>query len=87
MKAYPYCELIGKLLYLAIAMCLDIAYAVGVLCCFVDNSGLEHWYAAKRVLQYLKGTTDMKLVYSHWTTEDLFTTYSDADLSSNLDNS
>lgn len=87
MKAYPYRELIGKLLYLAIATRPDIAYVVGVLCRFVENPGLAHWYAAKRVLWYLRGTTGMKLVYSRSSTPDLFTTYLDADLSGNPDNS
>ena len=87
MKAYPYRELIGKLLYLAIATRPDIAYVVGVLCRFVENPGLAHWYAAKRVLRYLRGTTGMKLVYSRSSAPDLFTTYSDADLSGNPDNS
>jgi hypothetical protein len=87
MKTYPYRELIGKLLYLAVATRPDIAYVVGVLCRFVENPGLAHWYAAKRVLRYLKGTTHMKLIYSRRTTPDLFTTYSDADLSGNPDNS
>jgi hypothetical protein len=63
MKAYPYCELIGKLLYLAVAMCLDITYTIGVLCQFVENPGMQHWFAVKRVLQYLKGTINMKLMY------------------------
>jgi hypothetical protein len=39
MKAIPYRELIGKLLYLAIATRPDIAYVVGVLCRFVENPG------------------------------------------------
>ena len=71
-EKYPYRELIGKLLYLAIATRPDIAYAVGVLCRFVDNPGMEHWNGAKRVLRYLKGTTDIRLVYSKWTTPDPF---------------
>ena len=87
MKAYPYRELIGKLLYLAVATRPDIAYVVGVLCRFVENPGMDHWNAAKRVLRYLKGTADMRLVYSRWTTPDPFITYSDADLSGNPDNS
>jgi len=50
MRKYPYCELVGKLLYLAIATLPNIAYVVRVLCCFVENLGIEHWNAAKRVL-------------------------------------
>jgi hypothetical protein len=42
MKHYPYRELVGKLLYLAISTQLDIAYTVGVLCRFVENPGMEH---------------------------------------------
>jgi len=87
MKAYPYRELVGKLLYLAIATRPDITYVIGVLCRFVENPGLEHWHTAKQVLWYLKGTTHMQLVYSRSPTPDLFTTYSDADLSGNPDNS
>ena len=87
MKAYPYRELIGKLLYLAIATRPDIAYTVGVLCRFVENPGMDHWLAAKRVLRYLRGTVNMKLVYSQQPSPDLFTTFSDADLSGNPDNS
>ena len=87
MKAYPYHELIGKLLYLAITTRPDIAYTIRVLCQFVKNPGMEHWLAAKRVLQYLKGTINMKMVYSWQSSPDLFTTFSDADLSRNPDNS
>jgi len=50
MRNYPYHKLVGKLLYLAIATQPDIAYVVGVLCCFIKNPGIEHWNTAKRVL-------------------------------------
>jgi hypothetical protein len=50
MRGCPYHKLIGKLLYLTIAMCLDIAYTVRVLYQFVKNPGKEHWLTAKCVL-------------------------------------
>ena len=50
MRKYPYCELVGKLLYLAIATWPNITYVVRVLCCFIENLGIEHWNTAKRVL-------------------------------------
>ena len=87
MKDVPYRELVGKLLYLAIATRPDISYAIGVLCRFVENPGRPHWDAAKRVLRYLRGTTDMALVYSRPLSPDLFTTFCNADLGGNPDNS
>ena len=83
----PYCELVGKLLYLAVVTHPDISYAVGVLCRFVDNPGSLHWGATKRVLHYLKGSIGLKLVYSRSSSPNRFVTYSDADLGSNPDNS
>jgi hypothetical protein len=87
MAKVPYCKLVGKLLYLAVTMHPDISYAVGILCYSVENPSHEHWGAAKHLLQYLKGTVDLKLVYSCSTSLDCFVTYLDVDLGSNLDNS
>ena len=64
MKIVPYCRLVGELLYLAITTWPDIAYATGVLCCFVENPGEDHWNAGKHMLHYLEGAIDMSLVYS-----------------------
>ena len=86
MAKVPYCELVGKLIYLAVATHPDISYTIGVLCHFVENPGPEHWGAAKHVLHYLKGTIGLKLVYSQSTSDDHFTTYSDANLGGNPDN-
>jgi hypothetical protein len=63
MKGIPYRELIGGLVWLATATRPDLAFTVCVLSRFVDNPGLPHWNAAKRVLQYLKGTRSHALTY------------------------
>jgi hypothetical protein len=87
MKSTPYREAVGKLLYLAIATRPDIAYAVGVLCRFNENPGPMHWSAVKHVIQYLKGTINLRLTYSPTSSNDLFITHCDADLGGNPDNS
>ena len=88
MKGIPYCELVRKLLYLAVATCPDISYTVGVLCCFVENPGVMHWEAGKCILHYLRGTTPLSLVYSLSSSPvHCFTTFSDANLGGNPDNS
>jgi len=76
MKLIPYRELIGKLLYLAVAMSPDVAYTVSVLCRFGESGPgpLVHREG------YLKGTVHMKPVYCRTTSPDRFATYSDADL-------
>ena len=86
MAKVPYRELVGKLIYLAVATHPDISYAISVLCRFVENPSPEHWGATKRVLCYLKGSIGLKLIYSRSTSDDHFTTYSDADLSGNPNN-
>ena len=63
MNQYPYQSLIGALMYLAVTTRPDIAYAVNYLSQFNTNYDVQHWKAAKRVLRYLKGTSDYGLVY------------------------
>lgn len=64
MANIPYCELIGSLMYTAIATHPDIAHTVTALSQFLENPGRAHWQAAQRVLKYLKGTGDFGLMYS-----------------------
>jgi len=63
MANLPYANAVGALLYLAMAMRPDIAYAVSVLCRFIANPGLAHWRAVKHVFRYLRGTAEARLVY------------------------
>jgi Reverse transcriptase (RNA-dependent DNA polymerase) len=58
----PYRELIGSLMYIAIGMCPDIAFAISKLATFLDCYRPEHWEAGIRILQYLKGTRSLALV-------------------------
>ena len=86
MKEIPYHQLVGALMYLAIATHPDIAYLVGVLSRFSANPGMAHWKALKHLCQYLQKTKDIKLTYGpEKGTTDLFTTYADADFAGDQD--
>ncbi|XP_043262488.1 secreted RxLR effector protein 161-like [Colletes gigas] len=67
-QTLPYRSLVGALMYLAIAIRPDIAYAVSVLSRFNESYGKPH--AANRVLRYLKGTSKYQLVFKR-NTKDL----------------
>src|ERR1700730_2169630 len=87
MCSVPYLQAVGSLMYLAVATCPDIAYAVGVLARVSKNPGLAHWKAVKHLFHYLKGTMDLKLTYApDPSSPELFTTFSDADHAGNPDN-
>ncbi|XP_040203616.1 secreted RxLR effector protein 161-like [Rana temporaria] len=56
-----YHRAIGKLLYVATVTRPDIAAAVDILCRKVSAPCQRDWKAVKRVMQYIKGTIQMKL--------------------------
>ena len=57
-----YRRLIGKLIYLTVAR-LDIIFAVGVLSKFIHQPREIHWFAAMRILAYIKSCPGKGLVY------------------------
>lgn len=63
MKTRPYRELIGGLIYLANATRPDIAFVASALSRFCTDPGEQHWFLAKRVLRYLKGTSTFGITY------------------------
>ena len=58
-----YQSLIGSLMYLATCTRPDIAFAVGTLARFSSKPDAVHWKGAKRVLRYLRGTTNFGIVF------------------------
>jgi len=58
-----YREAIGSLMYLAVATCPDIAFAITTLSQYLNNLGVSHWEGVKRILRYVCGTTTVKLTY------------------------
>lgn len=80
-KEIPFREAIGSLLYLASATRPDITYAVNALSRRQSNFDNEDWIKVKRVFRYLKGTTNLGLIYKGMT--DDIVCYADASLGTN----
>ena len=80
---FPYQNLVGALLYLAINTRPDISYAVGVLARFNTYPNFRACKALIRVLLYLRGTPDVGIQFTGKSL-NLFG-YSDADWAGDLD--
>ena len=55
----------------------DIAFAVIQITKFAENPSRVHWTAAKRILRYLKGTSDYGITYTRQ--DDTFVVFASAD--------
>ncbi|QRW10540.1 Copia-like polyprotein/retrotransposon [Ceratobasidium sp. AG-Ba] len=54
---------IGSLMYAMIGTRPDISFSTGLLAQHSNSPANEHWLAFKRVLRYLKGTTELGITY------------------------
>ncbi|GJX34540.1 retrovirus-related pol polyprotein from transposon TNT 1-94 [Tanacetum coccineum] len=81
----PYASAVGSLIFAMICTRPDIAHAVGVMSRYIAEPGKKHWEAVKRILRYIKGTSDVALCYE----ESGLTVkgYVDSDYAGDLDGS
>ncbi|XP_040871215.1 secreted RxLR effector protein 161-like [Glycine max] len=83
MSKVPYSSVVGSLMYAMVCTRPDLAYAVSMVSRFLNQPQKEHWKTVKRIFRYLKGTTDIGLIYeSH--SDCCLTSYSDADFATDL---
>ena len=74
-----YQSAVGSLLYLSTRTRLDITFAVSKVAKFCSDLTKCHWIAVKLILRYLKGTSDLGLLYTSGVdAKDCFG-YSDSD--------
>jgi len=71
-------QVVGSLTYLTTTK-PDLMYGVSLISRFISCSMEQHWLVAKRLLRYLKGTTNLGIFYKKRGCKQL-TTYSDSDL-------
>ena len=76
-ELYP--SLLGAMWYLAICSRPDIVYCCQSLSRFASKPRWKHWKALKRLLRYLRGTTNMALEFKKGAQDMQLIGYSDAD--------
>ena len=72
-----YQSAVGSLLYLSTRSRPDLAFAVGNAARYCSQPSQQHWSAVKRIFRYLRGTTDLGLLYQPDNAD--LAGYSDAD--------
>ena len=79
-----YQSAVGSLLYLSVGTRPDMAYAVSNVAKFSSHPTNKHWVAVKRIMRYLKGTSDLGLLYTKEGSSKCVG-YSDSDWGGDLD--
>jgi len=83
MSRVPYASAVGSLIFVMICTRPDIAQAMGVASRYMANPGREHWNTIKRILRYIKSTSDAALCYEG--SEFTIRGYVNSDFAGNLE--
>eukprot|EP00253_Pinus_taeda_P032099 PITA_32099 len=76
-------QLVGSLIYLT-ATRPDISFSVSYISRFMSAPKADHWIAAKRVLRYVRGTSDYGLLYTR-SSDPILSGYTDSDWAGSVD--
>lgn len=79
----PCKNLIGCLMYAMLCTRPDLSIAINILSRYQSKNNKTLWQYLKRVLRYVKGSVDLKLVYSRGDYNDILVGYVDSDWGSN----
>jgi len=63
MKDVPYANVVGSLMYGMLCTRSGICFAVGLVSRYQSNPRPTHWQTVKRIMRYLRGTTDLVICY------------------------
>jgi hypothetical protein len=78
-KDKPFPQLAGSVLYAATITRPDLAYPASVLCRYISKWSLDHWKAAKHLLRYIRGTSDLCLTFDAHGGKRMLLGWADAD--------
>ena len=63
MTYVTYASVVGSFMYAMVCTRPDLEQAVSVVSRYMGNPGKEHWQAVKHIFWYLKGTTNIGLIF------------------------
>jgi hypothetical protein len=77
-------QVVGSLMYLTVTR-PDLMYSVSLISRFMSSPTMSHWLTAKRILRYLKGTTDFGILYKKGESRLSLMAFTDSDYAGDLD--
>ncbi|KAL5565857.1 hypothetical protein UlMin_029021 [Ulmus minor] len=82
----PYASAVGSLMYAMVCTRPDLAYSASLVSRFMSNPGKDHWEAVKWIFRYVKGASDVGLLYKRCESASAkLVGYVDADFAGDLD--
>ena len=63
MTHVPYASAVGNLMYAMMCTRPDLSQAISMVSRYMYDPGKGHWEAVKWILQYIKGTIDIDLIF------------------------
>ncbi|KAL3699066.1 hypothetical protein R1sor_017088 [Riccia sorocarpa] len=85
MELVLYQEAVGSIMFAFLGSRPDIAYALSIVAKYCSNPCRAHWEAVKRILRYLKGTSDYRLCFRPDGKTNIIHGFCDADYAADLD--
>ena len=86
MEVIPYAPAVGSIMYAMLCTRPDVCLAISLVGRYQSNPSVDHWTSVKNILNYLKRTKDMFLVYGG-DKELVVNGYVDATFDTDLDDS
>jgi hypothetical protein len=86
-NANLYCQMVGSVMHAAVYICPDITFVANKLSQYNVDPSTAYMHAAKYLLQYLKGSINLRIPYSERIEDLTPITYADVSYASNLNHS
>lgn len=77
-------KVVGSLMYLTVTR-PDLMYGASLISRYMSPPNMSHWLAAKRILRYLKGTTELGIFYRRGVDNPKLLAYTDSGYADDLD--